>query len=521
MDRFFHGLSGGYRRLLAAALKYRYAVIIIATIMFCVSLGIISKLRKEFVPSQDQSMFFCRLQTPEGSSIGFTDQRFIEAEKFIMNRPEVLRYFSAIGGFGGGEVNRGQIFVTLKEPPDRPAVEPYKHRPSQKDIMAFFRKELNKIKDLKVIIQDPSLSGFSAQRGFPIELTILGPEWTKLAELRSQIQEKMSATGLMTDIDTNFQEGIPEIRIYPNREQAAKHGVNMEAIGRTVNAMMASERVAKYTQGGHRYDVRIRLIPSQRVQAQDMENLSVWNNFGEMVQLKDVVTINEEKTPLSITRRNRERSISIFANIAPGISQSDAMAATNKIVKEVLPEHYHASYGGNAQTFQESFNSLFFILWLGILVAYMVLASQFNSYKDPVTVLIALPFSVTGALIALWITGQSLNIYSFIGIILLMGIVKKNSILLVNFTNQLKEKGINVRDALLEACPIRLRPILMTSLATIAAAVPPALALGSGAEVLKPMATVVIGGVIFSTFFTLFVVPGVYFLLTQHKLSNL
>ncbi|HLD69571.1 MAG TPA: efflux RND transporter permease subunit, partial [Candidatus Omnitrophota bacterium] len=182
---------------------------------------------------------------------------------------------------------------------------------------------------------------------------------------------------------------------------------------------------------------------------------------------------------------------------------------------EVLPENYNAVFSGNTQTFQESFGSLNFVLWLGIIVAYMVLASQFNSYKDPFIILLALPFSVSGALAALWITGQSLNIYSFIGIVLLMGIVKKNSILLVDFTNQLREQGTPAHEALLEACPTRLRPILMTSLATIAAALPPAFAFGPGAEVLRPMATTVIGGIIVSTFFTLLVVPCVYSLLAR------
>jgi HAE1 family hydrophobic/amphiphilic exporter-1 len=186
-----------------------------------------------------------------------------------------------------------------------------------------------------------------------------------------------------------------------------------------------------------------------------------------------------------------------------------------RITKELLPEGYYATFGGNTQTFQESFGSLWFVLWLGVLVAYMILASQFNSYKDPFIILLALPFSVSGAFLALWLTGQSLNIYSFIGLILLMGIVKKNSILLVEFTNQLRAQGKDVRGALLEACPIRLRPILMTSMATIAAALPLSMAIGAGAEALRPMAITVIGGMIVSTFFTLFVIPAVYSLMAR------
>jgi HAE1 family hydrophobic/amphiphilic exporter-1 len=251
-------------------------------------------------------------------------------------------------------------------------------------------------------------------------------------------------------------------------------------------------------------------VPTQRTQAQDIERLWVWNNRGELVQLKDVVTVTEQPTLLTITRKNRERAIGLFANVAPGKSQTAALAEVGRIAKEVLPEGYQVVFSGSTQTFKESFQSLLFALLLGILVSYMVLGSQYNSYLHPVTVLLALPFSVSGALVGLWLGRQSLNIYSFIGLILLMGIVKKNSLLLVDFTNQLREQGLGVREALMRACPIRLRPILMTSCSTIAAALPPALALGPGAETRMPMAIAVIGGVTFSTALTLFVVPCAY-----------
>jgi HAE1 family hydrophobic/amphiphilic exporter-1 len=511
IEQGFLRLTAYYRRSLERLLSHKGFVIAVAAVFFAGSLGLLSLIRKEFVPAQDQNMFFCRLQTPVGSSISFTDEKFKKVEEFIHSRPEVLRYFSAIGGFGGGEVNSGQIFVILKEPNDRPIAAPFKKRPGQKDLMAFFRKELNKIPDVRVVMQDPSLSGFSAQRGFPIEMTVVGPDWDKLVEYAGRMERRMKENDrLMTDVDTNYEEGVAEVRVYPDRPKASERGVVIDTVAETINALVAGERVAKYTQGGRRYDVRLRLLPSQRASAGDIESLWVWNNRGEMVQLKDVVTIKETPTALTITRRNRERAIRLYANVASGQSQADALKKVNEIVQEVLPEGYRVVYGGNTKTFQESFASLRFVLWLGVIVAYMVMASQFNSYKDPLIVLLALPFSVSGALLALWLLGQSLNLYSFIGVVLLMGIVKKNSILLVDFTNQLRVKGVSVREALLEACPNRLRAILMTSLSTIAAAIPPALALGPGAEVLRPMAITVIGGMIVSTFFTLLVIPCVY-----------
>jgi len=460
-------------------------------------------------------MFLVRLQAPVGSSITFTEGKVREVEEFIKSRPETKLYFSIIGGFGGGEVNTAINFVTFKNPGERPVVPPSKHRLSQAELMALFRSKLNKIPDLKATIQDLSQSGFSAQRGFPIELSIRGPEWEKLAEYSEQIRKEMSQSQLMNDVDTDYLARIPEVRVLPDRQKANERGVSIEVIGNTINALIGGERIGKYTNAGRRYDVRIRLIPSQRGSAEDLQRLWVWNNRGELVQLKNVVEVSEKPTPLTITRRNRERAISLFANVASGKSQADAIQEVERIAKKILPQSYRAVFSGSAQTFKESFSSLMFVLLLGILIAYMVLASQFNSYSHPVAVLFALPFSISGAIMVLWFTGQSLNIYSFIGMVLLMGIVKKNSILLVDFTNQVREERVALRPALLKACPARLRPILMTSISTIAAAIPPALALGPGAETRIPMAVTVIGGVTVSTALTLFVVPCVYSLFAE------
>ena len=515
VDSSFKWLAFAYHKTLIVVLRLKVLTIIIAVIFFVTSLMFVKVLRKEFLPSQDQSMCLVRLQTPVGSSIVFTEERFKEAEKMILAHPEVDGCFAVIGGFGGGEVNTGMIFVNFKEPKDRPIVPPNNRRLSQGDLVAIFRNELNTIPDVKATMQDLSLSGFSAQRGFPIEFSIRGPDWEKLALYSEQICEKMSKNKLLLDVDTDYLAKIPEIRVHPDRAKADERGVSISTIGNTVNAAIGGERIGKYTKEGRRYDIRIRLIPSQRTTSGDMDRLWVWNNRGELVKLGDVVNIIKKPTPLTITRRNRERAISIFSNVAPGVSQTDALKEVEKIAKGVLPQGYRIVFGGSTQTFKESFSSLMLAFWLGILVAYMVLASQFNSYLHPFSVLMALPFSISGALLTLWLFGLSLNIYSIIGLILLMGIVKKNSILLVDFTNQQRENGLDVNNALLTACPIRLRPILMTSSATIAAAIPPAMAIGPGAETRIPMAVSVIGGVMISTILTLFVVPCVYSLLAK------
>ena len=514
-DSGFRWLEQRYRRGGDWALRHRWRTIGVTAAVFAGSLAFGPLMRKEFVPAQDQSMFLVRLQTPVGSSIEFTDEKFKQAEQFTMSRPEVQRYFGAIGGFGGGEVNTGILFVTFHPPRQRPVAAPNRHPLSQQELMTLFRKELNTVPDLKAFVQDLSLSGFSAQRGFPIEVSVRGPDWEQLANTTLEMERRMVETKLMVDVDTDYLTGVPEVRVRPNRQWAAERGVSIDTIASTINALIGGERVGKYTRGGRRYDVRVRLLPSQRTQSEDIERLWVWNNRGELVQMKDVVTIAEQPSLLAITRKNRERAITLFANVAPGVSQSDALQAVDRIAREVVPEGYRVVLGGSSQTFRESFQSLLFALLLGILVSYMVLASQYNSYLHPITVLLALPFSFSGALVSLWVTRQSLNIYSFIGLILLMGIVKKNSILLVDFTNQYREEGLSVHDALKRACPARLRAILMTSFATIAAALPPALAVGPGAETRAPMAVAVIGGVTLSTLLTLFAVPCAYSLFTK------
>ncbi|MDD5491991.1 MAG: efflux RND transporter permease subunit, partial [bacterium] len=510
VDSSFHWLTRNYKSSLGWALDHRWTVVFIALLFFSLSLVLLKFLRKEFLPSQDQGMLLCRLQTPVGASIEFTSDRVKKVEEYIMSRPETDTYFAAIGGFTGGQVNTAFIFVTLKPPKERPVVPPNSHRLSQSELMVLFRNDLSKIPDLKVVIQDLSLAGFTATRGFPIEFTVQGPDWDTLIESAQKLREEMSKSKLMVDVDSDYLPKVAEIRVWPNRKKAAAMGVNVDDIGSTINALIGGEPIAKFTTNGRRYDVRIRLLPQQRNKADDINSLQVWNNHGELVNLKEVVDISQELTSLTITRRNRERAISLFANVAPGQSQTTALAEVNNLAANILPPNYHIVFTGSAQTFQESFTSLLLVLFLGIIVSYMVLGSQFNSYIHPIAILLSLPFSISGALVALWLTSQSINMYSLIGIILLMGIVKKNAILLVDFTNQYREQKMEIQEALLTACPIRLRPILMTSLATIAAAIPPALALGPGAETRVPMAIAVIGGVIFSTMLTLYVVPCSY-----------
>ncbi len=511
VDRLFRRLSATYLRYLEPALHHRGLVLVGSLVFFFVSVfGLLPLLRKEFVPSQDTGMFLARLQTPVGSSLDATDRAFKAAEEFLQSRGEVLRYFGVIGGFGGGEVNTGVIFVTLKARGERPRDPQTGRRLTMQEFMDVVRRNWNSIPGVRAMMQDPSQQGFSASRGFPIEVAIRGRDWDTLAKSSKDLMEAVRQGGLVTDVDSDYQVGMPEVQVIPDRNRAADLGVSMATIGQTINAAIGGERVGKFKDKGRRYDIRVRLLAPQRARPEDIDRLLVRTASGSLVRLGDLVRIEQRPTLQAITRRDRERAITVFANVAPGASQAKALDVTVDLARGILPDGYRAVPSGSSQAFQESFASLIFAFVMGLVVAYMVLAAQFNAFTHPFSVLMALPFSVSGALIVLWIGGQSINVYSVLGLILLMGIAKKNSIMLVDFTNQIRERGVERHQAILEACPIRLRPILMTSMATIAGALPAALALGSGAEAQRPMALALVGGMAVSTLLTLFVVPAVY-----------
>lgn len=298
----------------------------------------------------------------------------------------------------------------------------------------------------------------------------------------------------------------------------AEHAVSLNTVTNALNTLVGGlilNRDNEYSKDHHRYAIEVRLSPNQRNELPDLNKIKIRNNRGEIISLSNVVTKEIKPSLMLISRLNRVRAITVYANPAPGHSQQEALKSAEEMAKKILPPGYSFKISGSSQSFKESFQSLFFALILGLLVSYMVLASQFNSFIHPITVLMALPFSFAGAFLGLWLFHQSINMYSMIGLILLMGIVKKNSILLVDFTNQVRASGLSVEESLIKACPIRLRPILMTSVATIAGALPGALALGPGAETRIPMAIAIIGGVTASTILTLFVVPCTYSLMSR------
>jgi len=285
-------------------------------------------------------------------------------------------------------VNTGILFVTM--------VPPNQREKNQQEFAATIRKELNSYPGARASVQDLSQQGFTAQRGYPIEFSVRGSEWDKLIDVANDMRDKLQQSGMATDIDTDYQVGMPELRIVPDRARAADLGVSVEEVATTINALVGGVRSGKYSTGGRRIDIRTRLLANQRTRPEDLSRLRVRTSSGALVPLSSLVTKEERPALQSVTRRDRERAISIYGNVAPGKSQSEALAYIDTISKD-LPPGYRAVLGGSSVAFKESMGQLVFALILGILVAYMVLASQFNSFLHPVTVLSILPLSIAGA----------------------------------------------------------------------------------------------------------------------------
>lgn len=515
LDHKFEKLGEAYAWLLEKILRFPKTVVLLSLVGFGVSMLAIKTVRQEFVPLQDQDVIMISGQTPPGSSLEFTEKKTKEIEAIVRAHPDVKSFFSSIGAGGGGaqEVNQFSLPVTLNPREGRAK--------THVQIMDELRKSFKSVENVKVSLRDNSARGLTSGRQFPVSFNLFGPDLEILNTKAQEITKRLNDEGLTQDMDTDFKLGLPELLIFPNREAMAARGVSIQAVSNTLNATVAGIRQNQFTADGRRYDIRVKLLDSYVTSPKDIEKIYVRNNFGNSIPLSKLVTFKEKKTYQSITRVNRQRAIGVYGNLQGGVSQSKVLARAEQIAHEVLPTGYGFSLEGAAAGLAESFRSLSVALAMGILVAYMVLAVQFNSFIHPLSVLVALPFSVTGALLTLWLTNTSLNLFSYIGLIVLMGISKKNSILLVEFTNHVRGEGVqNVKEALVKACPVRLRPILMTSVATIAAAAPLIFGNTVGQETRTPMGLTIVGGTIVSTILTLFVVPSLYQVLSGLENKN-
>lgn len=515
LDQIFAGFAASYQHHLSRVIGRPKLVAAVAFVLFVLSMFIIQSVKQEFVPQQDQNFISINAQTPPGTSLEETYAKALEIEKIINEQPEVSGFFMTVGGGGGAsEVNQMSFPVSLKDRKYR--------KKTHLQVMDDLRPKFKQIKGVRVTMRDISARNLTSGRLNPLSFNLTGPDLKVLEEKANELMKRLTDEGLAQEMDTDFKTGLPELIIRPNREKMAASGVSIESVAQTLNVAIAGMRQNRYTSDARRYDVRIKIPQQYLTSTEDIRKIYVRNQFGIMVSLAKLVDIKESSSYQSITRVNRQRAIGIFGNLAGDHAQGEVVARAQKIAREILPEGYHLSLEGSSAGLTDSFKSLGGALVMGILVAYMILAVQFNSFVHPVSVLMALPFSLTGALLILWMTKVSLNLFSFIGIIVLMGITKKNSILLVEFTNQVRQRDPkkSVVAALIEACPVRLRPVLMTSAATVVAALPLVIGNSIGQETRTPMGLTIIGGTIVSTFFTLFVVPCVYLLLSRLEVKR-
>ncbi|HSW64587.1 MAG TPA: efflux RND transporter permease subunit [Dissulfurispiraceae bacterium] len=489
-----------YKKLLAYAMENRRKVVLAALGIFILSLGMTALLGKEFAPQEDQSRFLVRLECPVDYSVDEADRMFKKAEEIITKIPEVRTAFYSQGL---SLTNKAIIFVGITKKNERTR--------SQHEIMRDVRTMLREIPGLKGFAEDISLIG-GGIRNVPIQFIVRGSDLSALQVYMKQITAEFSKIPGIVDIDTSLESGKPELRVFIDRDKAADLGVDIATIAEAVNFLIGGEvTVTKYKDEakGRRYDVRARLNPEDRTNPSDLGRLFVRAKDGRLIEASSLIEIREGGGPSTISRVDRQRAITLFANLERK-PLGEAMNELNVISSKVLPPGFSGAYKGTADIMGESFFYLLVALVLGIVLAYMILAAQFESFIQPITVLLSMPFSFIGAFTALLVTGNTLNIFSFIGLILLMGLVKKNAILIVDYINTLRKSGMQRKAAILEAGPVRLRPILMTTFAMVLGMLPIAVGLGEGAETRAPMAIATIGGLLSSLFLTLLVVPVAY-----------
>jgi hydrophobe/amphiphile efflux-1 (HAE1) family protein len=503
-DAAFSLLERFYERLLARTLRWPKMVLAVAAVLLGASLLLVKLIPTEFVPSQDQSRLMVRVQTEGGSSIDAAAPLLAKVEQRLAKHPEIEHTMVTLSA------GSGQYTLNL--------VPPGRRTQSAQQLMAVLRKELQGIPGVRASIQDPSQQSFGAAKGSPVSFTLRGSDWDQLVAASTKLMADLTASGVAADLSTDYQVGSPELQIIPDRERATELGVSVSDLGNTVSALVGGNTVGKFTTEGRRIDIRMRLLAAQRTRPEDLSLIQVRTQGGELVPMSLVVTQREQPVLQSISHLDRERAISITGNVGPGHSQAEAMAKVMEFGKE-LPTGLHIVSTGQASQLEETTSGLWFALGIGILVAYMVLASQFNSFLHPVTVLTILPLAIAGAVVGLVVAGKSLNLFSMIGFLLLMGIVKKNSILLVEYANQVREHepSRDAAESMKKAGPLRLRPILMTTVATMMSAVPPILGLGPGTETRSPMAAAVLGGLTVSTILSLVVVPAFYVVADRTK----
>jgi len=506
LERGFRHLEEGYRVALDWTLRHRAITVGVAIASFLAAIAFARALDGEFFPKADGRIFYTQFKMPAGASVDAAGEMLDRDEAFYQQLPELKSLFVGVGSTSHlrvGRPNEGALFATLNSPHER-------ERTSM-EIMREARKVLGRIPGQQLQVMDPS--SFSGGSEFEMELrgNVAIAELDKVA---SGFVHELRQTEGFVDVAKNLEIGLPEVRVIPDRKKAAALGVDAAAVGEIVQVMIGGMDVGTFKEDGRRYDIRMRLDREDRDHPASIRDLSVRSVGGKVVDLRNLVTVETGAAAAEISRSNRQRSVTISANLE-GIALQSAVEKAMSIADRMLPERLELVPTGSAETMRESFSQFFFMFVLAVLVIYMVLAAQFESFILPLSVMLALPFSLVGALGGLWALGMTLNVFSLIGIVLLLGLVTKNSILLVDYANQLRAEGRAPIEAMREAAPVRMRPVLMTALSMIFGVLPAAIGLGPGSETRAPMAIATAAGMFSSVLLTLLIVPLFYVLLEE------
>ncbi len=500
------GLNRGYQRLLQLTLRVRPLIMLLALGVTGSGYVLLTSLKAELAPIEDRGVLYTSGVAPEGSTIDFTNRYAGQMESLLKNIPEVDSYFVITGSRA---VNELISFSRLKPWDER--------QRTQMEVAAELQPKLAAIPGVRMSVNNPGSFGQSP-RARPIEFVIqTADDYDKLEEYVNAVMTVARENPGLVNLDSDLDLNKPQLQIDMDRTRIADRDVSVLTVGRTLETLLGGRKVTKFIQNGEQYDVIVQVQQDDRRTPGDLNDIYVRGRNNSMIQLTSIVSTRESVAPKELNRFNQFRSATITANLAPGYALGDALKAMEQAAAKTLPPSARYEYAGVSREFKESGSSLLFIFILALAFIFLVLAAQFESFVDPLIIMFTVPLSLTGALLALNLTGTSLNIYSQIGLVTLIGLITKHGILIVQFANQLQDNGRPLKNAIVEAASLRLRPILMTTGAMVCGAIPLALAHGAGAMGLRSVGWVIVGGMSFGTLLTLFVVPTAYSLLARDR----
>ena len=509
------GLSRRYKRWLDKSVDrpWLFGVLMLAAI--ALSFGLFKWVPSELAPAEDRGAFFVQIVGPEGAGFDYTVEQIKQVEdvfaKHAGDDQAISRYNTRVpGGFGASEeMHTGNVIVFLQDWDQRDA--------STNEVVDSLRADLDKLTGVRA---NPRVSsGLVGGRGQPLQIVLGGPEYAEIAQWRDLLMQRMEANPGLFSIDSDYKETRPQMRVQIDRQRASDLGVSVADIGHALETMMGGRRVTTFVQDGEEYDVIVQAGRENRAAPADLAAIQVPGRAGALVPLSNLVTLTELAEAGSLARFNRLRAITVSAGLAPGYTIGEAIEWVNQVIEQELPEHAQVDWKGQSREYQAAGGAVLVTFTLALLVVYLVLAAQFESFIHPFVIMLTVPLGVLGALMGLWLTGGTLNLFSQIGIVMLVGLAAKNGILIVEFANQLRDEGRSIHAAIVESSAVRLRPILMTSIATVVGALPLVLAGGPGSASRATIGVVVIFGVSFSTLLSLFIVPAFYVLLAKYTKS--